>query len=63
VLGNEVVVTVGRLAAGTQQTVSINTTVSSGRGQSALVATFAIVSSSTAQPVFTNLVATSVRRF
>jgi uncharacterized repeat protein (TIGR01451 family) len=56
--GNEVVVTVGRLATGAEQTVSIPTVVSSEyRGR---IEGFAAVSSSTAQPLFTNPVATTV---
>ena len=59
--GNEVVLTVGRLAAGTEQNVTINTTVASGgRGNRTAVA-FAVVSSSTALPIFSNSVATVVR--
>jgi len=59
--GNEVVVTVGRLATGAEQTVTVSTTVSpEGHDHHSLVA-FAVVSSSTALPVFTNSVATTVR--
>ena len=58
VQGNEVVVTVGRLAAGSMQDISIPTMVSSaahGRVEGS-----ATVTSSTALPVFTNHVTTSV---
>ena len=58
--GNEVVVTVGRLAAGADQTISISATASSGRREDPWAAAFAIVTSSTAQPLFTNPVVTRV---
>jgi uncharacterized repeat protein (TIGR01451 family) len=58
---NVVVVTVGRLAAGTEQTVSIDTLVSSGGHGDRSVAAFAVVSSSTALPLFTNGVETTIR--
>ena len=60
VQGNVVVVTVGRLAAGTEQTVSVNTTVSSEGHGNRSVAVFAVVSSSTALPLFTNGVVTTI---
>jgi hypothetical protein len=56
--GNEVVVTLGRLATGMEQTISIPTTVSTekhGRMEAS-----AAVSSATALPVFTNSVTTTV---
>jgi len=59
--GNEVVITVGRLAAGGEQIVSMNTTVSSDRHGSPFVQAFAIVTSATALPLFTNPVVTAVR--
>jgi len=58
---NEVVITVGRLATGAEQTVSINTTVSPDRHGSPFVQAFAVVTSSTALPLFTNPVVTAVR--
>lgn len=63
VQGNAVVVTVGRLAAGTEQTVSVDTTVSSeghGNHGNQSVAAFAVISSSTALPLFTNGVVTTM---
>ena len=58
VQGNEVVVTVGRLASGSEQTVSIPTMVpSESRGR---IETFGSITSSTTLPVFTNSVATTV---
>jgi uncharacterized repeat protein (TIGR01451 family) len=58
VQGNEVVVTVGRLAVGTTQDISIPTTVSAGsHGE---VEGLAKVTSSTALPVFTNHAETTV---
>jgi uncharacterized repeat protein (TIGR01451 family) len=63
VQGNVVVVTVGRLAAGTEQTVSVDTTVSSeghGNHGNRSVAGLAVVSSSTALPLFTNGVVTTI---
>ena len=58
VQGNEVVVTVGRLASGSEQTVSIPAMVpSESRGR---VETFGSITSSTTLPVFTNSVATTV---
>jgi uncharacterized repeat protein (TIGR01451 family) len=59
--GNEVVVTVGRLAAGAEETVSISTTVSSEGHRNGPALAFAEVSSSTALPLFTNAVVTTVR--
>ena len=56
--GNEVVVTIGRLASGAGQSVSIPVTVT-GRGE---IAAFAAVTSATASPVFTNGALTSVVR-
>jgi Calcineurin-like phosphoesterase/Domain of unknown function DUF11 len=56
--GNEVVVTLGRLAAGEETTVSIPATASSGDHGHA--EGFAVVSSSTALPIFTNGVKTTV---
>lgn len=61
VQGNEVVVTLGRLAAGTEQTISINTTVSSEGQENGSVVTRAVISSSTALPFFTNPLVTTVR--
>jgi uncharacterized repeat protein (TIGR01451 family) len=61
VQGNEVVVTVGRLAAGTEETVSIDTMVSSEGHRNASVAAVAEVSSSTALSLLTNPVVTTVR--
>jgi hypothetical protein len=58
---NEVVITVGRLPTGAEQTVSINTTVSPDRHGSPFVQAFAVVTSSTALPLFTNPVVTAVR--
>lgn len=59
-LGNEVVVTVGRLAAGAEQTISIPVVVSSeSRGR---VEASASATSSTAQPVITNFAVTNVIR-
>jgi len=56
--GNEVVVTVGRLATGAEQSVSIPTAVSSeNRGR---IEAFASVTSSTALPLFTNSTITTV---
>jgi uncharacterized repeat protein (TIGR01451 family) len=56
--GNELVLTIGRLAAGSEQTVTIPAYVSPGsRG---LMTGFATVTSSTALPVFTNRAATMV---
>jgi len=59
VQGNNVVVTVGRLAVGAEQTVSINTSVSSERHGA--VSAFAELVSSTALPLFTNAVVSTVR--
>ena len=56
--GNEVVLTIGRLAAGSEQTVTIPASVSPDSG--GLVTGFATVTSSTALPVFTNRAATMV---
>jgi hypothetical protein len=60
VQGDAVVVTVGRLAAGTEQTVSVDTTVSSEGHGNQSVAALAVVSSSTALPLFTNGVVTTI---
>src|ERR1700722_6236410 len=60
VQGDVVVVTVGRLTAGTEQTVSVDTMVSSGGHGNRSVVAFAVVSSSTALPLFTNGVATTI---
>jgi len=58
--GNEVVLSIGRLAAGSEQTVTIPVSVSwDSRG---LITEFATVTSSTALPVFTNKAATIVIR-
>ena len=58
VQGNEVVVTVGRLASGAAQTISIPTVVSSeARGR---IEVSGSATSSTAQPIFTNSVTTNV---
>jgi uncharacterized repeat protein (TIGR01451 family) len=58
--GNEVVMTIGRLAAGSKQTVTIPASVSQeSRG---LITGFAAVTSSTALPVFTNKASTIVIR-
>jgi hypothetical protein len=60
VQGNEVVVTLGRLAAGTSQDVSIPAVVSAAsRGE---IESYATVTSSTALPVSTNHTETDVRR-
>ena len=63
--GNEVVVTLGRLAAGAEQTVTINTTVTSSwerhDNDDRSMEAFAEVSSSTALTIFTNRVSTKVR--
>jgi uncharacterized repeat protein (TIGR01451 family) len=59
--GNEVVVTVGRLATGAEQSVSINPTVTTEGRVSREVVAFAVVSSATALPLFSNPVLTSVR--
>lgn len=60
VQGNEVVVTVGRLAAGTGRDISIPTLVSAeGHGE---IESYATVTSSTALPVSTNHTETDVRR-
>jgi hypothetical protein len=57
--GSEVVVTIGRLAAGATQDISIPTAVSAGsHGE---VDGLAVVTSSTVQPVFSNRVRTPVR--
>lgn len=57
---NDVVLTIGRLAAGSEQTVTIPAYASPGsRG---LMTGFATVASSTALPVFTNTAATMVIR-
>jgi uncharacterized repeat protein (TIGR01451 family) len=58
--GNEVVVTIGRLAGGSDQTVTIPVTVS--REGSRRLNTLAAVTSSTASPVFTNRASTIVIR-
>ena len=60
VQGNEVVVTVGRLAAGSTQQVSIPTVVSGNGGEE--VNALATITSATAAPVLTNEVTTRVRR-
>jgi uncharacterized repeat protein (TIGR01451 family) len=60
VQGNEVVVTLGRLATGAEQTISINTTVSSEHDDDRWAVAFAVVSSSTALPLFTNPTVTIV---
>jgi uncharacterized repeat protein (TIGR01451 family) len=60
--GNEVVLTIGRLAAGAEQSVSVSAKVSSECRLGPLVVTFGEVTSSTALPFFTNPVATVVRR-
>jgi uncharacterized repeat protein (TIGR01451 family) len=57
VQGSEIVMTLGRLAAGTQTTVSIPVLMQ-GRGRNEA---FAVVSSSTALPVFSNSVTINVR--
>jgi uncharacterized repeat protein (TIGR01451 family) len=58
--GNEVVLTVGRLAAGSEHTVTVPASVSAGsRG---MITGFATVTSSTASPVLTNRAATVVTR-
>jgi hypothetical protein len=51
VQGNEVVLTIGRLAAGSEQTLTIPASVSQKNGP---IKGFAAVTSSTALPVFTN---------
>jgi uncharacterized repeat protein (TIGR01451 family) len=58
VQGNEVAVTIGRLAGGTEQTVSVPVSVTShGR-----IEEVAVVTSSTASPILTNAVSTNVVR-
>lgn len=59
--GNEVVLTVGRLAAGGVQSISIEATASSTRHADPFAAAFATVTSSTALPLFTNAVVTTIR--
>jgi hypothetical protein len=59
--GNEVVVTIGRLAAGSNQTITISATASSDRHEGPWAVAFGIVTSSTAQPLFTNPVVTTVQ--
>jgi len=59
--GNEVVLTIGRLAAGASQTVSIEAAASSGRYEDPWAVAFATVTSSTALPLFTNPVVTMIR--
>jgi uncharacterized repeat protein (TIGR01451 family) len=61
VQGNEVVITLGRLAAGSEQTVTISTTISSERRDHDSVEARAEITSSTALPFFTNRVVTTVR--
>ena len=56
VQGNEVVVTIGRLGSGSEQTVSVPVTIA-GHGR---LEAFASVTSATALPVFTNVVSTIV---
>jgi len=58
--GCEVVITVGRLAAGSNQTISVPAAASSGGHEDPWSVTFGIVTSSTAQPFFTNPVVTTV---
>jgi len=58
--GNEVVITIGHLASGSQQTVSIPVEVS--RDARGLILGFAGVTSSTALPLPTNPTATIVTR-
>jgi uncharacterized repeat protein (TIGR01451 family) len=58
--GNEVVLTIGRLPAGSEQTVTIPANVSPE--SSGLITGFATVTSATALPVFTNRAATMVIR-
>ncbi len=52
--GNEVVVTLGRLASGADQTLSVNAAVSSECRENDLVVARAVITSSTALPFFTN---------
>jgi hypothetical protein len=59
--GNEVVLTIGRLAAGASQTVSIEAAASSGHYEDPWAVAFATVTSSTALPLFTNPVVTMIR--
>jgi uncharacterized repeat protein (TIGR01451 family) len=63
VQGNEVVVTLGRLATGAEQIISIETTVSSDHHEDGRVEARAVVTSSTALPVFTNSAVTTVRHW
>jgi uncharacterized repeat protein (TIGR01451 family) len=59
--GNEVVLTIGRLAAGSLQSISIEAAAPSGRFQDPWAVAFATVTSSTALPLFTNPVVTAIR--
>ena len=59
--GDEVVLTIGRLAAGSEQTVSFNTTVSGDRRGGDSIVTRAVLTSATALPIFTNRVIATVR--
>jgi hypothetical protein len=58
--GNEVVVTLGRLAAGSHQTISIDTAVSPDGHEDPWAVAFAVVTSSTTMPLFSNPVVTKV---
>lgn len=60
--GNEVVVTLGRLASGADQTVSVNAAVSSECRENDLVVARAVITSSTALPFFTNSVESRAHR-
>ncbi|MGC2529544.1 MAG: metallophosphoesterase [Candidatus Acidiferrum sp.] len=60
--GNEVVVTLGRLASGADQTVSINAAVSSECRENDSVVARAVITSSTALPFFTNSVESRAHR-
>jgi uncharacterized repeat protein (TIGR01451 family) len=62
VQGNEVVITVGRIAVGSEQTVEIPALVSSEAHRNERIQASAGVSSSTALPVNTNTATTNVNR-
>ena len=58
--GNEVVITIGRLAAGSNQSITVPATASSDHHEDPWAVAFGIVTSSTALPFFTNPVVTTV---
>jgi hypothetical protein len=60
VQGSDVVVTLGRLAAGTQQVIQVKTRVASTATPGSVLSTVAAVTSGTALPVSTNTVSTKV---